>query len=294
MVRSMLRDAVAPVTVILVLSTVFGATAAAEDITVSPDLAPALPEQIAQHGDHLVWTATLEDPAGGPSVDVVLDRSAGRTTVLPIAAGLTDLDLGPGPGGAGTIAVYSRCAGGSCDVYAFDFAAGAERPVPGASSAAVSEQRPTTWGGRLAFLRGTDVVLGSLAGGAPRRVDRGGVSELELGPAHLAEAYSARLPRGRTRTQLAVLALSGGRARVVQDLPTTRRTQVVAGALTFSGATLTWFTGTRAGCAAPTYRYFTYAPRTRRTRRLAVRAAPLGVRLAPAAFGPLPAACPGA
>jgi hypothetical protein len=124
---------------------------------------------IAAFGGRLLWSR--------------LDRASGDWFLVTRAGGVTqtvavgprrvpfDADLGPGPDGA-PVAVYSRCrrdpsAGGGftpplynrgrgCDLYLYDFAAGAERRLANASSPRASEFFPTIWRGTIAFGRTYD------------------------------------------------------------------------------------------------------------------------------------------
>ncbi len=90
-----------------------------------------------------------------------------RVPVAPRSAPF-DADLGPDARGR-TTAVYSRCrteprdgwhdaglewaTSRGCDLFRFDFAAGRERRITGASRADASEFLPSLWRGRLAFTR---------------------------------------------------------------------------------------------------------------------------------------------
>ncbi|MEA2247847.1 MAG: hypothetical protein QOH46_2376 [Solirubrobacteraceae bacterium] len=124
------------------------------------------PTPVAAFGGRLLWT-TLDRTTGNWSL---VTRAGGVTQVVPVAPRRVafDADLGPGPDGA-TVAVYSRCAqdppsgsgfaptlynrGRGCDVYLYDFAAGAERRLANASSPAATEFFPTIWRNTLAFGR---------------------------------------------------------------------------------------------------------------------------------------------
>jgi opacity protein-like surface antigen len=124
---------------------------------------------VAAFGGRLLWSR-LDRPSGDWSL---VTRAGGVTERVPVAPRRVpfDADLGPGPDGA-TVAVYSRCrrdppAGGGfapplynrgrgCDVYLYDFAAGAERRLANASAPSASEFFPTIWRGTLAFGRTYD------------------------------------------------------------------------------------------------------------------------------------------
>jgi hypothetical protein len=125
---------------------------------------------VSAYNGQLVWSTY--DPATGK---YSLTRWAdGETSTVPVPPRAVpfDVDLGPGPTGA-TLATYSRCKvepsrvgpddlpyyqlGRSCDIFAFDFAAGREYRVGGASTRRGSEYLPTVWAGvtgsQVAFAR---------------------------------------------------------------------------------------------------------------------------------------------
>ncbi len=97
-------------------------------------------------------------------------NAGGAPAQVPVAprSAPFDADLGPDARGRPT-AVYSRCRteprGGwhdaglewatsrGCDLFRFDFAAGRERRIAGASRGDASEFLPSIWRGRLAFTR---------------------------------------------------------------------------------------------------------------------------------------------
>jgi hypothetical protein len=124
---------------------------------------------IAAFGGRLLWSR-LDRPSGNW---LLVTRAGGVTQDVAVAPRRVpfDADLGPGPDGA-PVAVYSRCRqdpppgggftpalynrGRGCDIYLYDFAAGAERRLANASSPTASEFFPTIWRGTIAFGRTYD------------------------------------------------------------------------------------------------------------------------------------------
>jgi hypothetical protein len=127
------------------------------------------PTAIAAYNGRLLWSVR-ERASGRWSL---VTRAGGVIEPVPVAPrGVPfDADLGPGPDGR-AVAVYSRCAqdppagsgfggplyhrGRGCDVYLYDFAAGAERRLAGASAPRATEFWPTIWRGTIAFGRAYD------------------------------------------------------------------------------------------------------------------------------------------
>ncbi len=155
------------------------ATASAQEVVRLDRATP-----ISAHAGWLAWSArgrdglfhlTLRDPQGAVSTPAI----AGRSTSF-------DVDLGPGP--AGVVATYSRCAeevatpgsflpadydeGEGCDLHLLDVVTGTERALTGASTDQADETWPTVWRDQLAFVRSYDraptlpyIYVRPLAGG---------------------------------------------------------------------------------------------------------------------------------
>ena len=171
MLSGMRRLAVAPV---------FAVACAAIAVAVTPAHAatsmPRTVEALAQttmvsaHGQKVAWSRYDPASANYRLVVTSIGDLDAAPTVLPIAprAAAFDVDLGPGPAGQ-TVAVYSRCAtepdgdyygqklwpnnASGCDIYAYDFKAGAERRLTNLSSPVGEEFLPTIWKGQVAFAR---------------------------------------------------------------------------------------------------------------------------------------------
>jgi hypothetical protein len=142
-------------------------TTAAADTSIATVLRAT---SVSAHKDQLVWS-TYDPVTGNYSLSRLADGVASTVPVPPRAVPF-DVDLGPGPTGA-TLATYSRCKeepsrvgpdglpyyqlGRGCDIFAFDFAAGREFKVRGASTRRGSEYLPTVWarvtGSQVAFAR---------------------------------------------------------------------------------------------------------------------------------------------
>jgi hypothetical protein len=253
------------------------ATPAAVDVP-GNRLPPSGTREIAEHGTHLTWVDRLPDTAGQP-VDVVLDRSAGRTIGLPIAP-VRDLDLGRGPGGRPT-AVYVRCTP-SCDIWRYDFARRSERRVARLSAAGVSEHLPTIWGSRVAFERGRSVLLADLGRGRPRTIARRVFpDDIELGAKHLAYVGLFERGAGNGTVELRLRGLASAAEQVLADGVIGEGASTGFGALTFAGRTLFWQARSRHGCrifAPGLHRYDVRADRA--ARRIGRRGAPVTVRRA--------------
>jgi hypothetical protein len=128
----------------------------------------SLQSKVSAFRGRVVWS----EPSGDISNRryVLMLRYHGRTSRLPVRPRRQrafDVDLGP-DGHGGIVAVYSRCRRESalppraCDIYRYDFTRRAERRVTRVSTAGASEQLPSIWGHRLAFLRGTDLSRAAL------------------------------------------------------------------------------------------------------------------------------------
>jgi hypothetical protein len=179
-----------------------GAGPAAADVTVATVSKPA---SVSFFEGRLAWSSF--DPATNRFV--LMTRIGDVTTALPVAPRRVpfDIDLGPDRNGA-TVAVYSRCrrepdfttavgnaiinqfpdwrSGRGCDLYKFDFDAGRETRVRGASTGRASEFLPSIWRNRIAFAR----VYERRAGKAGQRAylyrasttGRGGSQRFAAGP----------------------------------------------------------------------------------------------------------------
>lgn len=140
---------------------------------------------VAPYVDHFGGVTVWSERVAGdrPSRDryfltALVDGQRRRLPVEARAGVPFDVDLGPGENGK-PVAVYSRCrtepdpvtvrnrfgsrvftgpypawtAGRGCDLFRFDFEAGNERLIRGASTAQASEMLPSVWRGRIAFAR---------------------------------------------------------------------------------------------------------------------------------------------
>ncbi len=164
---------------------------------------PADSSWVARHAGWTVWSQTIDGRY------TLFARNAGRTKQLPAPSGFITHDPGAGPGPTGRpTAVYQRCSGASCSIWAVDLANGTQRRVAGLGTIrrGVStetlegsdgfETHPRIWGDRLAFQTGpassSRLRVGpSAAGrggvrtlpGRPRR--EGLLAQLALGPKHV-------------------------------------------------------------------------------------------------------------
>jgi hypothetical protein len=158
------------------------------------------PTPVATYAGVTAWSE--RDPAAGTHhlVYRVGDGAPARVPVAPRGVPF-DVTLGPGPDG-GVVAAYSRCrqepevrrstrplpahaTGRGCDLYAYDFRAGAERRLDGPSTGAASETMPAVWRDEVAFVRVFErrsglrgrapyIYVRSLEGGEPSRRQPGG------------------------------------------------------------------------------------------------------------------------
>jgi hypothetical protein len=144
---------------------------------------------IAAWSGVVAWSA-WDAAAGG--YRLVVERDGARSVLpVPPARFPFDVQAGPGPDGAPWL-VWSRCDGDlppnvtveDCDIVAWDVAGGRELSVAAASHPRRRELHPAIWRNRVAF------------------------AHTALGPA-----------TRRTRTQLAVATLAGGRARPAPGMP---------------------------------------------------------------------------
>ncbi len=195
---------------------------------------PGAATKVATFDGLTVWSARDEDGAYRLVADARSDGDPRAVEVAPRAVPF-DVDLGPGPQGS-PLAVYSRCrreprptratapmpayaTGGGCELFAYDFARGAERRVPTGTSAAGSRFLPSIWREQIAFAHvdpaGTgmpDLYVRSLDSDAPARRQRGGPrggdglpgpTSLDLYGRRLAFAWSwSEDGRGRTEMRL--------------------------------------------------------------------------------------------
>jgi hypothetical protein len=128
----------------LALAVVFIAPAAARADTLLTPVTGA--QHVTAAGNTIAWAA----PEGG-RYRLVID---GATTPIPSFASAPAADLGSNAfTGQHVVAVYSRCAGGDCDVYLYDPQTQSARKVRGASSNAYSETAPSIANGNIAFVR---------------------------------------------------------------------------------------------------------------------------------------------
>jgi hypothetical protein len=102
---------------------------------------------------------------------------------VPSSRSAFDVDLGPGPGGQGTWAVYSRCAGNPsrCTLRGTDLATGRERRVGGTATGRL----PAIWGSRIAYFgperhHRSPLRLTDVAGRIDRAVPQRPVADEEL------------------------------------------------------------------------------------------------------------------
>lgn len=190
----------------------------------------------------------------------LMQRYRGRTSQVPIhsrAGRGFDVDLGP-DGRGGVVAVYSRCTNElsklGCDLYRYQPRRHREAKLAVANTPGASEQLPSIWGSRVAFLRGVlpssrrlvvvdlrtgretpikggtpPVASSGPLGQAPTR-DRYGPTAVELTGRHVAFTWSTLPPTcpGSTQsngdadgneprensTELWLVALGGERRRV--------------------------------------------------------------------------------
>lgn len=124
--------------------------------------------KVAAYHGRVVWSAWDE---GASAYRLTTSNGGGAAELLPVGTRTVPFDVDVGPDEHGRpVAVYSRCRrepvygslaeltweptwarGVGCDVYRYDFAAGRERKVRGASTAERSEFLPSLWRTRLAF-----------------------------------------------------------------------------------------------------------------------------------------------
>lgn len=198
--------------------------------------------EVASYGQDLVWV----------DGEQVMHRRAGVVRTLKLRAGVTDLDMGPGPGGHAT-AVYVRCTP-SCDLYAFDLVAGRETRLR-LSAQGMTERQPTIWGANVAFVRGNRVRLGPLGAGRSRAVVRRQAIELELGPAVLAYTDIFDTGVGNGEHLLRVRGLTtGARERTIDRGVIGEGCETAVGALAIERGTLFYRRAQQCGCASPTVR----------------------------------------
>jgi hypothetical protein len=244
------------------------APALAQDVAMLDRTTP-----IAAYGGRLLWSRF--DAATGRWA--LMTSAGGATAAVPVAERAVpfDADLGPGPDGA-PVAVYSRCArevtpsgsfgpslygrGRGCDLYLFDFAAGAETRLAGASAAHASEVWPTVWRDHIAFARTYDadrdrslIYVRPLTGRATsRRLPAGPLrgcatcdpalarpSALELYGRRLAFAWSYAGPEEGLETDIRLDTIGGGHVRVAHQ-PGGGLTQVQPGWPAFEAGGLLW------------------------------------------------------
>jgi hypothetical protein len=239
-------------------------------------LPPPGVQEIAEHSGHLTWQDTLPDAQGRPTA-VVLDRSGGTTVALPIAP-VSDLDLGPGPGGRLT-AVYTRC-GPSCDIWRYDYAGGREQRVASVSAPGIGEHLPTIWGQRIAFERRGSVIVRDLRAGRSQIVARRVFpDDIELGAKHVAFVGLYERGEGNGTVELRLRGLASGREQLLADGVIGEGASTGFGLLTFRGSTLFWQARRRNGCDvfAPAYARYDVR-RGGRARPTPPQAAPPAVR----------------
>jgi hypothetical protein len=234
------RTALATVATLLGLGVSAGPAFAGE-VVVSPFPLSA-PGTVDAYGGRVVWST------GTPGDYGLFEYAQAKAQQLPVPGRRSpfDVDLGPARGG-GTVAVYSRCQNDpersdleldgtrGCDLYIYDFARRAERPLGRANSTA-DEYFAAVWKNRIAFTRtytprgfrirrrlywrpltgrgpSRRVRLGSrIFGGIPREIDMRGDRVAFV----LDHEYGAEIrltsTRGRTR-QIASLPGSGAAAQ---------------------------------------------------------------------------------
>lgn len=151
--------------------------------------------KIAAFRGRVMWSEPV-----GPVLQrryVLRQRFKGRTSRVPVpsrARRAFDVDLGP-DGHGGTLAVYSRCGNESrrrgCDVYRYDVQRGREDKLRAISTRSATEQLPSVWGSRIAFVRG---VLASSAKLVVANYRTGRATRLEGGTASGARGPSGRAP----------------------------------------------------------------------------------------------------
>jgi hypothetical protein len=133
---------------------------------------------VSAYGGRVAWWSV--DPATNKGR--LMTWAGARVARVPIAPvhKAYALDLGPTVD-RHVAAVYARCDrhGKACDVYEYDFTTRREQRVKVASSPRVSEQYPTLWRRRIAFVEGASdrktgrIVVAGLRGGS-RHTIRGG------------------------------------------------------------------------------------------------------------------------
>jgi hypothetical protein len=203
---------------ILTVLLVFAPAAARADVDVADVLGPT---KVNAYGGRAVWSAF--DPARQEN-RLMTRLGDGPVEAVPVPPSPTpfEADLGPAPDGH-VVAVYPRCQPG-CDIYQFDFAAGRESKVPGASSVRFDEFPASIWKDRIAFARRHSARQGApelrlldrrgsraLAGGAPRNcfgsgrrrtceaVERIDAADLQLSASRLAFVWTRTKGQRRVR-----------------------------------------------------------------------------------------------
>ena len=160
----------------LILLMTMAAPARAADTRIAET---TLSQVVSAHGGRLAWSE--QDPDGRARLMTWAGGIASRVPVERQEGGF-DVNLGRGPGG-GTVAVYSRCPGGECSLFLFDFARGAERRLGALSKPRAREQGPVIHGDLVVFFRSTSrgraMYVGSLRNGFTRRIRR---LPSEIGP----------------------------------------------------------------------------------------------------------------
>jgi hypothetical protein len=164
--------------------------------TPAPPGGPGAATKVATFDGLSVWSVRDEDGAYRLVADAGSDGDPRAVDVAPRGVAF-DVDLGPGPDGS-PVAVYSRCereprsspataplpayaTGGGCDLFAYDFARGAERRVPAAGGPGSSRFLPSIWREEIAFAQvdraGSglpDLYVRQLGEGEPARRQAGG------------------------------------------------------------------------------------------------------------------------
>jgi hypothetical protein len=275
--------------VVIVATTVCGASDSRAQVTVPASRTPQNAEVIAGYGGHVTWVDTVA-AADGRNVKVVLDRIGTTTRVLPIAA-MNSLDVGPGPEGQ-AVAVYDRCQP-RCRLWRFDYATNREtriRPSVGGL------RFPTVWGHQLALLRGGTVYVAAADGKRARPVARiDDADTIELGPGVLAFTLFDAGGEGNGTMTLGIYGLRSRRLDVVRERTAGESTSAVFVNLAFARTRLLWSEVTRNGCSVGPPAFKAYMLRRQTVRSLARSAAPLFLRgAARSAPPPVPASddCP--
>jgi hypothetical protein len=134
----------------------------------------ALPAKVSAYRGIVAWDSSRHVADGLSRSRQIRIHDGAGSVALPIADGVQNVDVGPGPAGT-PVAVYARCPfesqspvgaphyviyarrpvtpPGGCDLYLFDFATAKERKLSAVNTRVGSEYLPTVWGNRIAFAR---------------------------------------------------------------------------------------------------------------------------------------------